>query len=418
MHLMPAEPLAKTEESRATATDFEPLSGLARYALVLLVPLALAGAGVAIYLLWLWVVHRGLPAGCGQGSGCAEVLNSRWSQVAGFPVSGLALVVYLGILIAADGLIRAKTASRYRTASNWSVFFATILAGAAIWFVGLQFLVIKALCPWCLGEHGLGLLVAIIVFASVRKFAIAAPLLGVVAVVLLASAQSLIEYRPPAVQRIGAGKNFDTGPGPDRWLSVLDGQLSVSPHELPVLGSGDAPNLVVVLFDYCCPHCRATHGYLLNALASHKDELGIVLLPTPLNTKCNPYWEETEPRFEHACELARLALGVWRVDRTAFVQFDAWLFEPETPREPAEARRQAEKLVPAAALEAALKDPWIDRQIERNVAAYHNSKAARIPVILSPGMNAIVGEPASGEELLHLLEKELPLGPPQASTHR
>ena len=140
-------------------------------------------------------------------------------------------------------------------------------------------------------------------------------------------------------------------------------------------------------------------------------------MPTPLNTKCNPYWEETEPRFEHACELARLALGVWRVDRTAFVQFDSWLFEPEMPRDPAEARRQAEKLVPAAALESALKDPWIDRQIEQNVTAYHNSQAARIPVILSPGMQAIVGEPASGQELLQLLEKELSLGPPQMSTH-
>jgi hypothetical protein len=81
------------------------------------------------------------------------------------------------------------------------------------------------------------------------------------------------------------------------------------------------------------------------------------------------------------------------------------------------ARRQAEKLVTAAALETALKDPWIDRQIEQNVTAYHNSQAARIPVILSPGMKAIVGEPASGQELLQLLEKELSLGPPQMSTH-
>jgi uncharacterized membrane protein len=415
MHAMQAEPIATTGEGRDPSTAFKPLSGLARYALL---PLALAGAGIAVYLLWLWIAHRGLPAGCGQGSGCAEVLNSRWSQVLGSPVSGLALVVYLAIPIALGAITLAKTASQYRQASKVLVFLATTLVGAAIWFVGLQFFVIKALCPWCLAEHGLGIFVAIIVFASTRKFGKAAPLLGVAAVVGVALVQSLAEYRPPAVQRIAAGENVDTGLGADRMLSVLDGRLVVSPHELPVLGSADAPKLLVVLFDYCCPHCRATHGYLLNALAKHKDELGIVLLPTPLNTKCNPYWEETEPRFEHACELARLALGVWRVDRTAFVRFDTWLFESETPRDRAEARREAEKLVPRAALAAALQDAWIDRQIERNVAAYHNSGAARIPVILSPGMKAVVGEPASGQELLHMLEKELPLGSPQASTHR
>ena len=100
------------------------------------------------------------------------------------------------------------------------------------------------------------------------------------------------------------------------------------------------------------------------------------MLPTPLNTKCNPYWEETEPRFEHACELARLALGVWRVDRTAFGQFDSWLFEPES-RATRRSTSPGGKTRAAAALESALKDPWIDRQIEQNVTAYHNSRCRR-----------------------------------------
>lgn len=410
---MPVEPPATTPESAAPSSDLALISGFARYTLA---PLSLAGAGVALYLLWLWIAHRGLPAGCGQGSGCAEVLNSRWSQILGVPVSGLAIVVYAGILIAVCSLTLAKTVGQRIRRSSWLVLLATTLIGAAIWFVGLQVFVIKAFCPWCLAEHALGLVVAAIVFSTTRVFGKRDAVLGVVAVIGVAAAQTLVPYRPPAVQRIAAGENLDTGPGAARLLSVLDGRLVVSPHEIPVLGAADAPKLLIVLFDYCCPHCRATHGYLLDALALHKNEMGIVLLPTPLNTKCNPYWEETEPRFAHACELARLALAVWRVDRTAFVQFDSWLFEPETPREPAEARRQAEKLVPAAALEAALKDPWIDRQIEQNVAAYHNSGAARIPVILSPGIKAIVGEPASGRELLQLLEKELSLAPSQTST--
>ena len=389
------------------------LPPLARFTLL---PLTLLGIGVALYLLWTVLAHRGLPAGCGHGSGCDEVLNSRWAQVFGFPVSGLAFAAYWGILISLASLRFARFPFQYQRAWSALNFFAALLVAALIWFVGLQLLVIRAICPWCLAEHGVGLLVAAIVFATAPNFRKVAVAAGVLAVAGIGLAQTLVDYHPPAVQRLPADENADTGPGPDRLVSVLNGRLTLAPHELPALGSADAPKLLVVLFDYCCPHCRATHGYLLNGMAAHQDELAVLLLPTPLNTKCNPFWQETEPRFEHSCELARLALAVWRVDRKAFVQFDAWLFEPETPRDPTEARRKAEELTSAAALAQALKDPWIDRQIEQNVTAYHNSGAERVPVILSPGMRAIVGRPESEKQLFELLEKELALRSTQTST--
>jgi uncharacterized membrane protein len=392
--------------------------------------LSLLGGGVAAYLLFLSLAHRNLPAGCGQGSGCDEVLHSRWSQVFGVPVSGPAVAVYAMVLLTALFLRPGNSFLQKQKAWSVLILLAAVLAGSAIWFVVLQLAVIKAICPWCLGEHGLGLLVAAIILSSAPvgrtrspvNDVEASPLLsigrvlasGAVGVALvggLALAQTLVAYHPPQVQRLPEGQNADTGPGPNRMISVLNGRLTFAPHEVPVLGSADAPKLLVVLFDYCCPHCRATHGYLLNGLAAREDELAVLLLPTPLNSKCNPYWEQTEERFAHACELARLALAVWRVDRAAFVRFDAWLFEPEKPRDPAEARRHAAELVPAGALDRALQDPWIDRQIEQNVAAYHNSQAERVPVILSPGMRAIVGRPESEEQLFQLLEKELKLRP-------
>ncbi len=365
------------------------------------------------------------------------MLNSRWAQVFGVPVSGPALAVYGALLLTVVSMVFGTSSVQKRRAWSALILLAVVLAGSAIWFVGLQLVVIRAICPWCLAEHGLGLLVAAIVFLSVpfvRKNslagdseattfvtagrALAAGGVGVALVGGLALAQTLVEYHPPPVQRLPAGENADTGPGPDRLVSVLNGQLTLAPHDLPVLGSPDAPKLLVVLFDYCCPHCRATHGYLLNGLAAHKDELAVLLLPTPLNRKCNPYWEQTEPRFEHACELARLALAVWRADRAAFPPFDAWLFEPEKPPDPKDARRHAEELVPAATLNQGLQDPWIDRQIEQNVTAYHNSGAERVPVILSPGMRAIVGRPESEEQLFQLLAKEHLLREPKTSMPR
>src|SRR5580704_1379361 len=414
MQAMQAEPLVTTPDHRTPSAVPASLPLFARYTLA---PLSLLGAAVALYLLSLALAHRGLPAGCGQGSGCDEVLSSRWAQVFGFPVSGLAFAVYGGILIALVSMRFATSAIQRRRAWSALSLFGTLLVGSAIWFVGLQLVVIKAICPWCLAEHGLGLLVAAIVFFSapaLRKAVLAA---GVVLVGGMALAQGFGAFYAPNVLRLPADENADTGPGSDRLITVLNGQLALTPHGLPVLGSADAPKLLVVLFDYCCPHCRATHGYLLEILAAQGGELAVVMLPTPLNSKCNPYWEETETRFEHACELARLALAVYLVDPTAFARFDAWLFETETPRDPTDARHYAETLVSKEALGEALQGGgWIDGQIEQNVTAYHNSGAARVPVILSPGMRAIVGRPESEKQLFELLEKELTLRPTQAST--
>jgi hypothetical protein len=101
MQAMQAEPLVATSDDRTSSTIPASLPPLARFTLL---PLTLLGIGVASYLLWTVLAHRGLPAGCGHGSGCDEVLNSRWAQVFGFPVSGLAFAAYCGILISLASL--------------------------------------------------------------------------------------------------------------------------------------------------------------------------------------------------------------------------------------------------------------------------------------------------------------------------
>ena len=55
-------------------------------------------AGLALFLASLSFSQAGLPPGCGDGSGCADVLTSRWSTVLGLPVSLPAAVVYLAML--------------------------------------------------------------------------------------------------------------------------------------------------------------------------------------------------------------------------------------------------------------------------------------------------------------------------------
>ena len=72
----------------------------------------------------------------------------------------------------------------------------------------------------------------------------------------------------------------------------------------------------------------------------------------PLDAKCNSSVRETDARFEHACELAELAMAVFKADRKAFPEFDIWLFESEMPRELVDARKKAEELVSTVSLDS------------------------------------------------------------------
>ena len=43
-----------------------------------------------------------------------------------------------------------------------------VLLYSAIWFVVLQLVVLKAICPWCMVEHGLGMAMALIILIGYR----------------------------------------------------------------------------------------------------------------------------------------------------------------------------------------------------------------------------------------------------------
>lgn len=99
-------------------------------------------------------------AGCGGGLlDCSHVLTSRWSGWLTIPVSFPALGLYAVCLA---GLGAANTDDIRRRQLVWNLLTAAgIAAGlAAFWFICLQVLVIGHLCPWCLGAHSCGLVLA------------------------------------------------------------------------------------------------------------------------------------------------------------------------------------------------------------------------------------------------------------------
>lgn len=380
--------------------------------------LAICAAGVAGYLAVTSFLLKGLPIGCGSGSGCDEVLQSKWSSLFGVPVGFFAFAAYLAVL-AATFCIRKGT-----------VLFglAVAISTSAVWFILLQVFAVKAYCIWCLTDHALGLAMSVAAFVYVDSLAGAdaspsdgtgrAGALGGLALTgVLIVMQVIFGESAAELARLPGSHNADTGPGPVRRIAVLDGNLEIVVHDVPVLGSPDAKALIVILFDYCCPHCRKAHGYLVKGLNRYRGQYGLVLLPVPLNPDCNPsvMSRDFEPRFEGSCDLARLALAVWRADPAAFPEYDAWLYEPEDPRPVTEARAKAESLVGKEALDQALADGWVENRIAEDVKAFIQSEVHSVPIVLSPGMDAVQGRPQSEEELFGILEEELGLTPPAES---
>ncbi|WP_339908986.1 vitamin K epoxide reductase family protein [Symmachiella dynata] len=377
---------------------------------------------ISAYLTFVSISQHGLPLGCGSDSGCSEVLRSRWSFLFGLPMGAYALAVYLAVMGATIFVSPDRSAGVQSIGLTLLLAFTASIFLSVMWFVSLQLFVVKAICQWCMADHlaGLATAVAILCFWGKTSLATSASpekrlkwgrpvLMGAVMALMLFSAQLFFSESGVKFGRLPGDRNTDTGPGPGRELAVLNGELPVAVDDVPILGSADADVPIVLLYDYCCPHCRATHGHLIERMTSYSRPYCIVLLPMPLDADCNESVEETETRFEESCELARIALAVWRADRSKFPQFDAWLYEPEMPRTAAEAQKHAADLIGANKLQSALNDPWIDERISQDVRAYNASGVEQIPLVLSPKMDAIVGRAENADDLFKVLESELNL---------
>lgn len=400
--------------------------------------LALAGT-TAAYLAW-HSISGGSLAGCGPGSDCDKVLQSRWSQWLGIPVSLPALAIY-GLLFASiTGWQKSRTETSQRSWARLATASAAIILSAVIWFVGLQLFVIHALCRFCLVAHIAAFLAALIVLrlclrqitradqAGLKvnhpKIAFGQGLiLAALAVVALAAGQHL--YAPPRFQVQSLAQtnltstipasatnaapaaptatapppspvaqtpsNPSASPAPTlppnapaqtspstRIHSIHNGQFSLRVDEVPLIGSATAPHLIVSLFDYTCHYCRDLHNLLLQLQQQFKDQLAIINLPMPLDASCNPVIRQTAASHVNACEYARLGLAVWRANREKSHDFDAFVFAPSSPPALSETQQYAEQLVGRDKLTEALADPWIIKQLQTSVSIFQvNSQIAR-----------------------------------------
>ena len=407
--------------------------------------IATTGAG---YLAWV-AIHNGPAAGCGPESGCDAVLHSRWAYWLDFPVSVPAVLVYIVLL--ASTVMLQKRPSPDDQRGSWAaiIVLSVIVAGAAFWFVSLQVFVIQAFCKYCLTAHVCGFAAALICLMNIpyatdpdtpmwatgsgkrgvpRQGVFSLILIGLAGVVLLAGGQVLVQKQrnvvkvvknPPAASSTNLSALNPTmlpaeyvAASPNarliapRTLSLYSNQFLIKFDEVPMLGSPDAPHVIVCLLDYTCSHCRALHPILEQTGRQFSNQLAIVCLPVSLSPDCNQFI----PRFNshanpEACDFARLGLAVWRANPALHRQFDNWMFVGPRPPPLAQAREYAAQLVGADKLTAALADPWVAQQLQTDCKIHRANwlavdDAAMPQIVLG---NAVSSGPINSAEHLQTL---------------
>ncbi|MEZ6062559.1 MAG: thioredoxin domain-containing protein [Planctomycetaceae bacterium] len=191
----------------------------------------------------------------------------------------------------------------------------------------------------------------------------------------------------------------------ERIVSVAGNQIRLNSRHWPLLGKSDAKYIFVEMFDYTCPHCRNTHVAVQGAFERYGDDLAVIALPVPLNRACN---SAASGGSEHAsaCELAKLAVAVWRTNPGKYREFHDWLFQSTANTQPATARRHAEELVGADALKEELSKPYADQYIAKHVELYRRVGAGVIPKLMFPG-ETVTGEMNSTSDLCRRIESQL-----------
>ncbi|MGI9242287.1 MAG: vitamin K epoxide reductase family protein [Verrucomicrobiales bacterium] len=371
----------------------------------ILLGLACVGAG---YLLAV-ALKNGPVAGCGSGSSCDTVLKSRWAYLLpGVPVTAPALFTYLVLLF---GLI-------FRSGSKaWEgvmLVGSLMVIGAAAWFVGLQVVVLKSYCIYCLGTHALGVAGSICLLVGLRPIQRELIPLGAAAaamgLAMLAACQIFMPQATTAETQIGADGLSGTGPR----FNIAGQEIDLS--KFPFRGDLSSDKRLIVLFDYTCSSCRRVHAYLDRAEARFGgDNYLVVMLPTPLNPDCNRHFDEKMSDHRNACLFASMGFALWATDREKFYEYDRWMIETGTSRYPPEAdaaRAKAEELIGKEQLAKAMADPAITENIEKVCEIWNTFKAStgvRMPKMLWSGGTLTTGAVGSEFELFDMMEERLGL---------
>ena len=188
-----------------------------------------------------------------------------------------------------------------------------------------------------------------------------------------------------------------------RLVPFPGGKTKLDITQWPLVGKPDARYAFVEMFDYTCDHCRKSHKTLKQACDKLNKDVAIISLPVPMAAACNN--ATTNAGHPAACELARLAVAVWRVDRKSFGQFHNWVLDQPAVPTTFEARNKANQLVGANKLTTELNKGIASKYVAKHVELYKRINKGSIPKFMFRRM-AINGEPGSAQHLVDTIQQE------------
>jgi len=364
--------------------------------------------------------------GCGPNSSCDKVLASPWAYWLGIPVSLPGLGLYAAFLINTF-LLRPDEPEKTRRALNMLTLCACAIIGAAIWFVGVQAIAIRAFCPYCCTAHASASLAAIIFLCNAngissrlsmrlnltRSIGVAAGLIA-----LIAGVQILAPKKKPEPRIVQLGKTTNNTQKPTvstnlNLFPIPGTDLRLKVDRLPMMGSVKAPHRVGLLFDYTCPDCRELHGFIRAAVDKFNGQLSCLMIPMPLDKNCNSLIEDTYPDHIDGCEYAKIFLAVHQAAPTKYDEFDRWLFSNhEEKKELNKVRQYAMELIGADALKNALSSAPVLEQLRQNIRVYElnyeNTTHTIMPQTIIKG-EVLFGTPESAAKIQSRLREKFKL---------
>ena len=187
-----------------------------------------------------------------------------------------------------------------------------------------------------------------------------------------------------------------------RLLTFAGSRFTLDIKQWPLLGRTDAKYVFVEMFDYTCPHCRNTHHAIAGAQKRYGNDLAIFALPVPLENACNP--SAAGGGHPGACEMAKIAVAVWRLDPSKFQKFHDWMFESQ--RTVSTARAFAETLIDKERLKAELNSDVPGKYIGRHVSLYQRVGSGQVPKLIFTN-TTMQGEVNSTDTLCNTIKSEL-----------
>lgn len=361
--------------------------------------LALIALGVSGYLS-VQSLTGSAAAGCGGDDGCGAVLASPWSKVGSIPVSQLGAATYLAVLVALA--LRVVSQGKNKFGDFVLLAAAPAMLIAAVWFTYIQHFEIGEYCPYCMVDHGIGLLLGILLPIIVLRDSAVNPVPGIALGVLGVAVLIGVQFAAPAdnTQRVDnpfVDRDGDMVIDGKRHVSMFGGELQIVLEEETYLGDKRADQVVGLVFDYACPHCRSLHEMLDQAIAEDPKRFVVVPIPLTIHESKNEFIASDNARFVDSHERATLSLAVAAIDRDKWKAFDHWLFSFDTvttfPRTADEARTKAIELVGQAALDQQMTGENLAKHhatIERNIQLLSVLPKDNpvIPVVTAPGAPA------------------------------